>query len=125
MKWWKRLILSVISLIWGYISLDYLYLAFCYLTGSRAGLSVSEPGKSILWELFGFAMILLWLFLMMIYLWFIQKLSPHIDMIEKDKKSGREKVQRKRFDLVLQIGFVVTGVLIRWGYLCIWYFPNR
>lgn len=36
MRWWKRLILTVVSLAWGYISTDYLYIALGYLTGTRA-----------------------------------------------------------------------------------------
>jgi hypothetical protein len=100
-------------------------LAFSYLTGRRAGLSSSSPGKSVLWEIFGLVLILLWLLLMTVYTWFVKRLSPKIDMIERDKKSGQEKVQRKRFDIVLQICMVITGLILRWGYLCIFYFPNR
>lgn len=39
MRWWKKLIFSVISLIWGYVSLDYLYYAFSKLTDAK-GLSL-------------------------------------------------------------------------------------
>ncbi len=35
MRWWKKLIFSVISLIWGYVSLDYLYYAFSKLTDAK------------------------------------------------------------------------------------------
>ena len=34
MKWWRRLIFSIISLVLGYISLDYLYSAFTKLTNA-------------------------------------------------------------------------------------------
>lgn len=125
MSWWKRLILTIISLIWGFVSLDYLYLAFGFLTGSRAGSDMRSPQERILWELLGLLLFLAWVLLLAVYTWLIRRLSPDVDLIEVDQKSGRERVRRKWFDVILQYGFVVTGILIRWGYLCIFYFPSR
>ena len=33
MKLWKRIMFSVVSIIWGFASLDYLYYAFRLMTG--------------------------------------------------------------------------------------------
>ena len=37
MKQWKRILFSVISLVWGFVSLDYLIYAFEMLTGKKFG----------------------------------------------------------------------------------------
>ena len=53
MRWWKRLILTVVSLAWGYISTDYLYIALGYLTGTRAQRNVESMPQTFLWQLAG------------------------------------------------------------------------
>lgn len=125
MKWWKRLILSLISLIGGFVSLDYLYLAFGLLTCSRAGASNFNTPLKVLTELAGIALFLVWILLLAVYTKFIQKISPQIDLIEQDKKDSTPKIRRKMFDVILQYACILSGLLIRWGYLCLIYFPNR
>ena len=43
MKWWRRLIFSIISLVLGYISLDYLYSAFTKLTNASGSAAAYSP----------------------------------------------------------------------------------
>lgn len=122
MRWWKRLILTMISLIWGYASLDYLYLAFRYLTG--AGQDIAEPQKKVIWEILGLVLFLIWIFLLAAYTWLIRRLSVKVDIVELDGDSGRERIRRKWFDVILQYAFIITGICIRWAYLCLVYFPG-
>lgn len=122
MKWWKRLVLAVVSVIWGYVSLDYLYLAFQYLTGGSGTAGALQ--KKAAWELLGLALFLVWICLLAVYTWLIRKASPQVDIIERDEESGQERVKRKWFDVLLQYAFIVTGLCIRWAYLCLFYFPG-
>ena len=39
-------------------------------------------------------------------------------------KDGKEIVRRKKFDRILQGGFLLTGILIRWCYLIFFYLPG-
>lgn len=125
MNWWKRLILSIVSLIWGFVSLDYLYLAFGLLTGSRTSASDFHAQQDILRELAGIGLFLIWFLIMAVYTRFLRSISPKIDLIEEDYKTGETKIRRKWFDVILQYTFVLTGLLIRWAYLCLIYFPSR
>ena len=125
MKWWKRLILSIISLVWGYISMDYLYIALGNLTGTRIHQHAGETTETFLWQLAGFGMFLLWLLILAAYTALIRFLSPKIDLVEVDEKEKNPKVKRKVFDIIFQYGIIVTGILIRWAYLCLIYLPNR
>ena len=67
MKWWKRLILSITSLVWGYISMDYLYFAMGNLTGTRMHQQAGGASQTFLWQLAGFGMFLLWLLILTAY----------------------------------------------------------
>lgn len=125
MKWWKRLILSIVSLVWGYISMDYLYIALGYLTGTRADRRMDGTPKMFLWQLAGFGMFLLWLFILAAYTALVRYLSPKVDLVEVDEKEKNPKVRRKIFDIIFQYGILITGVLVRWVYLCLVYLPNR
>lgn len=122
MKWWKRLILTIISLIWGYVSLDYLYLAFRYLTG--VGQDTLTPQEKVVWEILGLVLFLVWIFLLAAYTWLVRKLSVKVDIVEIDGDSGKERIRRKWFDVILQYTFIATGICIRWAYLCLVYFPG-
>ena len=124
MNWWKRLIFSIISLIWGFISLDYLYLAFGLLTGSRTNASGFHARQEILIRLEGIGLFLVWFLIMAVFTLFLRSISPGIDLIEEDYKTGEKKVRRKWFDIILQYAFVLSGLLLRWAYLCLIYFPG-
>ena len=125
MKWWKRLLLSVISLIWGYVSVDYLYIALGNLTGNRVLGTGYEISGTLLWQLAGFGSFIIWLLLLAAYTRLIRFLSPKVDMIEVDKQEKNPKMKRKFFDIILQYGLIVTGMMIRWAYLCLIYLPGR
>ena len=119
MRWWKRLILTVVSLVWGYISTDYLYIALGYLTGTRAQRNVESMPQA------GFGMFVLWLLILAAYTKLIRFLSPKVDLIEMDVDEKNPKIRRKVFDIILQYGFILTGIFIRWAYLCLVYLPNH
>lgn len=125
MKWWKRLLLSVISLIWGNVSVDYLYIALGNLTGNRVHGIGNEISGTLLWQLAGFGSFIIWLLLLAAYTRLIRFLSPKVDMIEVDKQEKNPKMKRKFFDIILQYGLIVTGMMIRWAYLCLIYLPGR
>lgn len=72
----------------------------------------------------GISLFLIWFLLMAIYTLFLRSISPKIDLIEEDSKTGEKKVRRKWFDVILQYAFVVSGLMLRWGYLCVIYFPQ-
>jgi len=107
----------VISLVWGFISLDYLIYAFEMLTGSRRSNVAYSPKADGIYQLLGFGMFLLWFIILAFYFYLIRKASIQIDLVEE--KDGKEIVRRKKFDRILQGGFLLTGILIRWCYLII------
>ena len=125
MKWRKRLCLSLISLICGYVSVDYLYIALGNLTGNRVHGTGNEISGTLLWQLAGFGSFIIWLLLLAAYTRMIRFLSPKVDMIEVDKQEKNPKMKRKFFDIILQYGLIVTGMMIRWAYLCLIYLPGR
>ena len=60
MKLWKRIMFSVVSIIWGFASLDYLYYAFRLMTGkTRSDGSYDLPRDGAA-QLAGVALFLLW-----------------------------------------------------------------
>ena len=117
--------MSVISLIWGYVSVDYLYIALGNLTGNRVHGTGNEISGTLLWQLAGFGSFIIWLLLLAAYTRMIRFLSPKVDMIEVDKQEKNPKMKRKFFDIILQYGLIVTGMMIRWAYLCLIYLPGR
>ncbi len=124
MKWWKRIIFSIISILWGYISLDYLFYAFQLLANTKNGTKVYHPQEDGLLQLIGTGMFLLWFFIDAFYFYLIRKSSNKIDLIEADKKTGKEKIKRRWFDFVFQLALLITGLFLRWCYLIYIYFPN-
>lgn len=124
MKWWKRLIFSVISLIWGACSLDYLIFAFQLLTANREASATYSPKTDGIFQLLGVGMFLLWFLIIAFYFFIIRKSSIQIDLVEKDEKHGDERVRRRWFDLAFQIGLILSGMIIRWCYLIFIYLPK-
>ena len=110
---------------WGFVSLDYLYLAYGLSTGTRSGMIQYSAQKQMLCSAGGIVLFVLWFFIMAVYYLFIRSLSPRMDFIVRDKKTGEDRVRRKWFDVILQLAIILTGVFARWIYLCIFYFPNR
>ena len=125
MKRWKRILFSVISLIWGYVSLDYLYYAYCLL--ARADRNAENYRLEIdgLKQLLGVGLFLLWFVILAGYHWLIQKSSFQIDFVEQDEQQGEPRIRRKWFDLLLQCGMILTGAVLRWCYLVLVLFPGR
>lgn len=125
MKLWKRVVFSVISLVWGFISLDYLYLAYRMLTGADSTAQTYRPVSDGMRQLLGAGMFLLWFFIMAVYIWLIKRSTIQIDLLEQDADTGKPKLRRRWFDLVLQGGWLFTGLILRWCYLVFILFPGR
>ena len=124
MKWWKRLIFSIISLVIGYASVNYLYFAFTKLTDALGSAELYKLEGEGVMQLVGAAMFLIYFVVLAFYFWVIRRSSPHIDIIEEDAKTGEKKVKKKYFDIVLQIVFILTGMIIRWFYVMYVYIPS-
>ena len=71
MKWWKRLIFSVISLVLGYISLDYLYSAFTKLINASGSAAAYSPKGDGLSQLLGAVMFLGYFVVVGFYIWIV------------------------------------------------------
>lgn len=125
MKRWKRILFSVISLIWGYVSLDYLYYAYRMLAAAERKTGAYPSGMDILMQVIGAGMFLLWFVILAAYGWAIRRSSFQIDVIEQDERSGEPRIHRKWFDLLLQGGMILTGAILRWCYLIYVLFPGR
>lgn len=76
-------------------------------------------------ELAGIAFFVIWFLIMAVYTLFIKSISPKIDLVEEDLKTGERKIRRRWFEVILQYAFILSGLLLRWSYLCLIYFPNR
>lgn len=124
MRWWKRLIFSIISLIWGFVSLDYLYYAFSKLTNAKGRPENYAPESDGLMQLLGLGMFIFWFFITALYFWLLRKSSPQIDVVEEDYKTGKQTVKKKWFDIILQAAFILTGTILRWAYIIYIYLPN-
>ena len=112
MKLWKRIMFSVVSIIWGFASLDYLYYAFRLMTGkTRSDGSYDLPRDGAA-QLAG------------MYFRLIRRNTVQISMIEENPTTGRQRVRHKWFDTLLQIVMIVTGTLLRWSYVVVFVF-NR
>lgn len=124
MCWWKRLIFSIISLVWGFVSLDYLYYAFSKLTNAKGRPENYVPKSDGIMQLLGLIMFIFWFFITALYFLMLRKSSPRIDVVEEDYKTGKQKVKKKWFDIVLQAAFILTGAILRWAYIVYIYLPN-
>lgn len=125
MKRWKRILFSGISLIWGYVSLDYLYYAFRLLAGADRNAQTYRLETDGLRQILGVGMFLLWFIILAAYGWLIRKSSFQIDFVEQDERKGEPRIRRKWFDLLLQGGMILTGAVLRWCYLILILFPGR
>lgn len=124
MKWCKRLIFSIISLIFGYVSINYLYYAFTILTNASGNAELYKPAGDGVRQLIGAAMFILYFIVIAFYFWIIRRSSPKIDIIEKNEKTGEQRLKKKWFDIILQIAFILTGMIIRWFYVMCIYLPS-
>lgn len=124
MKWWKRLIFSIISVLWGYASLDYLFYAFQLLANTKNAEKIYRPEKDGLMQLLGAGLFLLWFVIITLYIYLIRRTSNQIDLVEANRKTGKEKVKRRWFDFMFQAALLLTGLLLRWCYLIFIYFPK-
>ena len=89
MKLWKRIMFSVVSIIWGFASLDYLYYAFRLMTGkTRSDGSYDLPRDGAA-QLAGVALFLLWF----LVVWMYFRLDPaqySADQHDRRKSNNRQ-----------------------------------
>ena len=121
----KRILFSVLSLIGGYISLDYLYYAYRLLAGAESRIETYRIGIDGAKQLAGLGMFLVWFVILAAYGWLIRKASVQIDLLEQDDRTGEPRIRRKWFDLIMQGGMIVTGAVLRWCYLVLVWFPGQ
>ena len=125
MKWWKRLIFSVVSLIFGFVSLEYLFYAFRLLIHAENTTGIYRIENQLLSWLAGFALFVLWFVLAAVYVYVIRKNSSPISLIESDSRKKKIRFRGKWFELILQGAWILTGMGLRWCYLLLVYFPNQ
>lgn len=125
MKTWQRVIFSMVSVLFGFVSLDYLYMAFGLLTNQRESINYNGPQQEVFVRLMGAVLFLIWFIILAAYAIYLRHISQKIDLVEEDVKTGQQKVKRKWFDIIFQYALIFTGAIIRWGYLNIFYFPNQ
>ena len=53
MKTWQRIIFSMVSVLFGFVSLDYLYMAFGLLTNQRESINYNGPQQEVFVRLMG------------------------------------------------------------------------
>ena len=130
MKWWRRLIFSIISLVLGYISLDYLYSAFTKLTNASGSAAAYSPKGDGLSQLLGAVMFLGYFVVLGFYIWMIKRQcwqrSRKIpwNVLRGGRKMLTLPIKKKWFDIILQIVIIITGMIIRWAYLMFIYLPK-
>lgn len=76
-----------------------------------------EPQKDGLLQIAGAVLFLLWFLILACYIWLIRRNTVQIDLVEKDEKTGKDRVKRKWFDVLLQSGLLLTGAFLRWCYV--------
>ena len=75
------------------------------------------PQKDGLLQIVGAVLFLLWFLILAFYIWLIRRNTVQIDLIEKDSGTGKDRVKRKWFDVLLQGGLLLTGAFLRWCYV--------
>ena len=120
MKWWKRGLFSLISLITGFFSLDYLIFSYRLLAHNTeaAGYAASLPYQAA-----GAALFLIYAVVLAGYLLLIRKNS----YVLPTRRNGDKKKNWKgpRIELLLQICILITGLLLRLGFLLYIYLPSQ
>lgn len=124
MSLWKRTVFSIVSVGLGFCSLDYLMYAFRILTNRQNHSSDYFIQKDGVMQLLGALLFLIWFTLIVFYGWLIRRFSNSIDLIESDDKTGKERVKRRWTDIWVQTGMLLSGILLRWGYLMFVVFPE-
>ena len=106
----------MISLVFGFGSLDYLYYAFKRLTFVSRGTAAGIKQDSLSW-LIGIGMFLLWFFIVGFYFFIVKHFSMKVSIIEEDPKTGKQHVRHKWVDIILQAACILTGLILRWAYV--------
>ena len=122
MKWWKRGIFSLISLVGGFFSLDCLVLAFGLLTAQESqGRAEDIPGLA--WQLLGAGMFLLYAAALAGYFYLVRKNASFLPTYRGGERKKRWK--GPRLEMLLQFCVLFTGLMLRFGYLLCIYLPGQ
>ena len=78
MKLWKRIMFSVVSIIWGFASLDYLYYAFRLMTVKKRSEGSYDLPRDGAAQLAGVALFLLWFLVVWMYFRLIRRNTVQI-----------------------------------------------
>lgn len=116
------MVFSVLSLAGGFFSLDYQMLAFGLIT-QKAERELTENSFPVLWQLAGGGMFFIYAVILVVYLYFVKKNTPVLPTCEGEKRKKRG--MGPRWEILLQICFLLTGLVLRFGYLLGIYFPNQ
>ncbi len=122
MSWWKRGVFSAISLVCGFFSLDCLVFAFGLLSG-RDGLGGVERMSGVLGQFAGAGLFLLFAAALAGYFYLIRKNASFLPMYQGEEEKKRWK--GPRLEMLLQLCFLVTGLIARFGYLLFIYLPRQ
>lgn len=122
MVWWKRGIFSLISLVVGFFSLDYLILAFRLLT-DQEGRRGAEDISGLVWQILGAGMFLLYAAALAGYFYLVRKNASFLPTYRGEERKSRWK--GPRLEISLQFCVLVTGLMLRFGYLLCIYLPGQ
>lgn len=122
MVWWKRGVFSVISLAGGFFSLDYQVLAFELLTG-KEGFGGAEGMPGAFLQIAGAGMFLAFAAALAGYFYLIRKNASFLPMVQGEEE--KKKWKGPRLEMLLQLCFLATGLVARFGYLLHIYLPKQ
>lgn len=122
MKWWKRGLFALISLVGGFFSLDYLLFAFGMLTG-KEDWGPQDGVLGVLCQIGGGGLFFLYAAVLVGYFLLIRKHAAALPTYREGKENRRWA--GPRLELALQFCIFFTGQVLRFAYLLFIYLPDR
>ena len=124
MVWWKRLIFGIVSMLFGWFSLDYLIYAFRLLTDAdnKTG-SYSADGDGLKQRI-GAVMFIGYFLLCTLYGYLIKRVTGEFPIPIQDEDTGKHKVKNKWLELFLQAVIMLTAGVLRFSYILFLYLPS-
>lgn len=125
MKWWKRDVFSAISLAGGFFSLDCLTFAYELLAGQRE-LWDGQGVPGALGQIIGAGLFLAFAISLAGYFCLIRKNASLLPIYRGEEvEKGNKRWRGPRLEMLLQLCFLVTGLVARLGYLLYIYLPKQ
>ena len=120
MSFWQRIGFSVLSLIFGWFSFDFVLLALRDIRMIR-----ENQKEGVLSHFFlGCGILILFFLLLAVYFWILRRMSGNLNIVEYEKADDKPKFKSKWFDIILQGGILVTGFLLRFLFIMLFYLPK-